>query len=173
MLDIIREGLLQIQPGMVIWTLITFGLMVFVLWKYVWRVILHALEARSARIASDLEHIRQEKEVADGLLEQRKKMLLKAKEESLSIVNRTKASTVEIKNNILTEAKKEAEKLLQKAQRDIEQLRHKALEEFKAELVNITFEMSRKFLLKKIDPREGERLMDKYLEEYLKNVKGN
>lgn len=171
MLDIIREGLLEIQPGMVIWTLITFGLMVFVLWKYVWRAILHALDARSARIANDLEHIRQEKEVADGLLEQRKKMLLKAKEESLSIVSRTKASTVEIKNNILTEAKREAEKLLQKAQRDIEQLRDKALEEFKGELVNITFEMSRKFLLKQIDPGEGERLMDKYLEEYLKHVK--
>ena len=171
MLDIIKEGLLQIQPGMVIWTLITFGLLVFVLWKYVWGVIIHALEARSARIANDLEQIKQEKEVADGLLEQRKKMLLKAKEESLEIVSRTKASTVDIKNNILLEAKKEAEKLLQKAQRDIEQLRDKALEEFKAELVEITFEMTKKFLNKEIDPQEGERLMDQYLEAYIKNVK--
>jgi F-type H+-transporting ATPase subunit b len=173
MLDIIKDGLLQIQPGLVIWTLITFGLLVFVLWKYVWGVILNALEARSAKIASDLEQIKQEKEVADGLLDQRKKMLLKAKEESLAIVSRTKASTVEIKNNILTEAKREAEKLLQKAQRDIDQLRHKALEEFKGELVDITFEMTRKFLHKEIDPKEGSRLMDKYLEEYLKNAKKN
>lgn len=173
MLDIIKDGLLQIQPGLVIWTLITFGLLVFVLWKYVWGVILSALEARSAKIASDLEQIKQEKEVADGLLDQRKKMLLKAKEESLAIVSRTKASTVEIKTNILTEAKREAEKLLQKAQRDIDQLRHKALEEFKGELVNITFEMTRKFLHKEIDPKEGARLMDKYLEEYLKNAKQN
>jgi len=173
MLDIIKDGLLKIQPGLVIWTLITFGLLVFVLWKYVWGVILNALEARSAKIASDLEQIKQEKEVADGLLDQRKKMLLKAKEESLAIVSRTKASTVEIKNNILTEAKREAEKLLQKAQRDIDQLRHKALEEFKGELVDITFEMTKKFLHKEIDPKEGARLMDKYLEEYLKNAKQN
>ena len=173
MLDIIKDGLLQIQPGLVIWTLITFGLLVFVLWKYVWGVILSALEARSAKIASDLEQIKQEKEVADGLLDQRKKMLLKAKEESLAIVSRTKASTVEIKTNILTEAKREAEKLLQKAQRDIDQLRHKALEEFKSELVDITFQMTKKFLHKEIDAKEGARLMDKYLEEYLKNVKEN
>ena len=171
MLDIVKEGLLQIQPGMVVWTMITFGLLVFVLWKYVWGVIIRALEARSARIANDLEQIKQEKDVADGLLDQRKKMLLKAKEESLEIVSRTKASTVDIKNNILLEAKREAEKLLQKAQRDIEQLRDKALEEFKADLVEITFEMTKKFLNKEIDPREGERLMDKYLEEYIKNVK--
>ncbi len=173
MLDILREGLLEIQPGLVIWTLITFGLLVFVLWRYVWGVILDALEARSSKIANDLEQIKQEKEVADGLLDQRKKMLLKAKEESLAIVSRTKASTVEIKNNILTEAKKEAEKLLRKAQKDIEQLRHKAMEEFKGELVNITFEMTRKFLQKEIDPREGERLMDDYLEEYIRHVKEN
>ena len=173
MSNIITEGLLQIQPGLVIWTLITFGLLVFVLWKYVWGVILNALEARSSKIANELEHIKQEREVADGLLDQRKKMLLKAKEESLAIVSRTKASTVEIKNNILTEAKKEAEKLLQKAQRDIDQLRHKALEEFKSELVFITFEMTKKFLHKEIDPQEGERLMNKYLDEYKRHVKQN
>ena len=173
MLDIIKDGLLQIQPGLVIWTVITFGLLVFVLWKYVWGVILDALEVRSAKIASELEHIKQEREVADGLLDQRKRMLLKAKEESLAIVSRTKASTVEIKNNILTEAKKEAEKLLQKAQKDIDQLRHKALEEFKSELVDITFEMTKKFLHKEIDPQEGKRLMDKYLDEYKKHVKHN
>jgi F-type H+-transporting ATPase subunit b len=173
MLDIIKEGLLEIQPGLVIWTLLTFGLLVFVLWKYVWGVILNVLEARSAKIASDLERIKQEKEVADGLLDQRKRMLLKAKEESLEIISRTKASTVEIKNNILTEAKKEAEKLLQKAQKDIDQLRHKALEEFKADLVNITFEMTKKFLQKEIDPKEGERLINQYLDEYVKNAKEN
>lgn len=171
MFDILKEGLLQVQPGMVIWTLITFGLLVFVLWKYVWGVILNALDARSLKIATELEQIAQEKDVADGLLDQRKKMLLNAKEQSLSIVNRTKASTVEIKNNILTEAKKEAEKLLQKAQRDIDQLRHKAMEEFKSDLLDITFEMTRKFLHKEIDPQEGEKLLDEYLEEYIKNVK--
>ena len=171
MFDILKDGLLQVQPGMVIWTLITFGVLVFVLWKYVWGVILDALDSRSQRIKGQLEQVAQEKEVADGLLEQRKKMLLNAKEESLKIVSRTKASTVEIKNNILTEAKKEAEKLLQKAQRDIEQLRHKALEEFKADLVDITFQMTNKFLHKNIDSKEGERLLDEYLEEYVKHVK--
>lgn len=171
MFDIVKEGLLQIQPGLMIWTLITFGLLVFVLWKYVWGVILDALDVRSAKISNDLEQAKQEKEVADGLLEQRKKMLLNAKEESLTIVSRTKASTVEIKNNILTEAKKEGEKLLQKAQKDIDQLRHKAIEEFKADLVDITFQMTNKFLNKQIDPQEGERLMDEYLEEYIKHAK--
>ncbi len=173
MLSILKEGLLQVQPGMVIWTLITFGMLVFVLWKYVWRIIINALDARSAKIAHDLEQIEQEKEVAEGLLNQRKKMLLKAKEESLDIVSRTKASTVEIKNNILTEAKKEAEKLLQKAQKDIDQLRYKAIQEFKTDLLDITFHMTKKFLQKEIDPHDGERLMDEYLEKYIKHVKEN
>jgi len=173
MFDILKEGLLQVQPGMVIWTLITFGLLVFVLWRYVWGVIINALDARSAGIAHNLEQIAQEMEVSEGLLEQRKKMLLKAKEESLEIVNRTKASTVEIKNNILTEAKKEAEKLLQKAQRDIDQLRYKAIQDFREDLLEITFNMTKKFLKKEIDPCEGERMMDEYLEEYLKHVKEN
>lgn len=171
MLDILREGLLQVQPGMVIWTMITFGFLVFVLWRYVWGVIIAAIDKRASKIAHELDHIAQEKEVAEGLLDQRKRMLLKAKEESLDIVNRTKASTVEIKNNILTEAKKEAEKLLQKAQRDIDQLRHKALQEFKNDLLNITFDMTKRFLRKEIDSQYGEALMEEYLEEYIRNVK--
>jgi F-type H+-transporting ATPase subunit b len=135
MFDILKEGLLQVEPGMVIWTLITFGLLVFVLWKYVWGVIVNALDARSAKIANDLSQGEKNRDAAEEILEQRNQMLLKAKEESLEIVSRSKATTVEIKNNILTEAKREAEKLLQKAQKDIDQLRHKAIEEFKADLL--------------------------------------
>ncbi|MGA1868206.1 MAG: F0F1 ATP synthase subunit B [bacterium] len=170
MLDFLKEGLLEIQPGMLVWTLITFGLVVFVLWKYVWNTILGAIDTRADKIIHELQRAEEEREVADGLLEENKRILLKAKEEAMEIVSKAKSRTVEIKDNTLNQTKKEAEQLVKKAYRDIEQIRRKELYNFKKELVEITFRITNKFVQKQIDISEGARLVDQYLEEYKENV---
>jgi len=170
MLDFIKEGLLQVQPGMLIWTLITFGLLVFVLWKYAWGAMLDAIDNRSEKIENDLAHAKHERIIADELLVERKKILMHAKEEAMDIISKTKSRSVEIKDNILNDTKKESEQLFNKAYRDIEQIRKKALYDFKKDIVDITFRISNKFVRKQIDYGEGARFIDHYLEKYKEDV---
>ena len=170
MLDFLKEGLLQVQPGMIIWTLITFGFVIFVLWKYVWDIIISAIDIRADKIIHELRRAEQEREVADGILEENKRILLKAKEQAMDIISEAKGRTVEIKDNTLNQTKKEAEQLVKKAYRDIAQIRRKELYNFKKELVDVTFRITNKFMRKQIDISEGARLVDQYLEEYKDDV---
>ena len=170
MLDFIKEGLLQVQPGMLIWTLITFALLVYVLWKYAWGIIIDALDKRSQKVEESIKHADHERKIADGLLAERQKILLNAKQEAMDIISKTKSRTVEIKDNILNDTKKESEQLFNKAYRDIEQIRRKALYDFKKDIVDVTFRITNKFVRKQIDYGEGARLIDHYLEKYKEDV---
>lgn len=166
MLSIFQEGLLKVEPGLFIWTLITFSLLVALLWKTVWGTILEALDNRATKIATDLDKAQKEREKVEQLLANRKETLLKAKEEALDIINKSKASAIEIKNKILTEAKLQAESLLKKAEMDIEQTQQKALDEFKKQIVEISFQLTHRYLRKDLDGSKGYEVFERYLAEY-------
>ena len=166
MLSILQDGLLKVEPGLFIWTVLTFGLLVALLWKLVWGKILDGLDHRASKIAGDLQYAQKEREKVDLLLANKEETLLKAKEEALDIINKSKASAIEIKNKILTEAKLQAESLLQKAEMDIEQTREKALDEFRKDIIDISFQLTNRFLKKDVDPEIGCAVLERYLAEY-------
>jgi len=166
MLSILQDGLLKVEPGLFIWTVLTFGLLVAVLWKAAWGKILQGLDIRATKISLDLEHAQKERERVDLLLANRKETLLKAKEEALEIINKSKASAIEIKNKILTEAKLQAESLLKKAEMDIDQTRQKVLQEFKKEIIDISFHLARRYLQRDLDGPKGYEIFEQYLAEY-------
>ncbi|MEW6379993.1 MAG: F0F1 ATP synthase subunit B [bacterium] len=169
MLSILQDGLLKVEPGLFIWTLLTFGLLVTVLWKMVWGRVLDGLDGRADKINDDIQYAKKEREKVDVLLANRKETLLKAKEEALDIINKSKASAIEIKNKILTEAKLQAEALLKKAEMDIEQTRAKALDEFKKDIIDISFQLTYRYLQRDLDGPKGYELLERYLTEYQQN----
>jgi F-type H+-transporting ATPase subunit b len=166
MLSILKDGLLKVEPGLFIWTLLTFGFLVAILWKLVWGKVLDGLDGRASKIADDLDYAKNEREKVDVLLANRKETLLKAKEEALDIINKSKASAIEIKNKILTEAKLQAEALLKKAEMDIEQTRARALNEFKKEIIEISFQLTYRYLHRDLDGPKGYEILEHYLTEY-------
>ncbi|MEW5801137.1 MAG: F0F1 ATP synthase subunit B [bacterium] len=166
MLSILQDGLLKVDPGLFIWTLLTFCLLVVLLWKLVWGKVLDGLDGRATKIAGDLDYAKKEREKVDLLLANRKETLLKAKEEALDIINKSKASAIEIKNKILTEAKLQAEALLKKAEMDIEQTRARALNEFKKEIIEISFHLTYRYLKRDMEGPKGYELLEHYLGEY-------
>ncbi len=166
MLSILQDGLLKVEPGLFIWTLLSFGLLVAVLWKTAWGKILAGLDNRASKISMDLDYAQNERKKVDILLANRQETLFKAKEDALDIVNKSKASAIEIKNKILTEAKLQAESLLSKAEMDIEQTRQKAFDEFKKEIIDISFKLTHRYLQKDLDGPKGQKVMERYLNEY-------
>ena len=46
--------MLEINPGLIIWTLVTFVLLVFTLGKFAWKPIVNALHEREQSIADSL-----------------------------------------------------------------------------------------------------------------------
>jgi len=50
-MEAIQEGLLKVEPGLLLWTIITFAVLVLILWKAAWKPVVEALDARAERFA--------------------------------------------------------------------------------------------------------------------------
>ncbi len=46
-MEVLKEGLLKVDPGLLLWTIITFVVLLLILWKAAWKPIVEALDARS------------------------------------------------------------------------------------------------------------------------------
>src|SRR3989449_6008579 len=75
-------GLLTVEGGLVIWTLVVFGLLLFILKRSAWPVLLQAVREREQRLERQLAEAAQAREEAARLLEQQKQALERADRKS-------------------------------------------------------------------------------------------
>ena len=72
MLKVIQEGLLRVEPGLLLWTIITFIVLLTILWKAAWKPVVEALDARAEKVRSDIENADRSRQQAEKLLAQHK-----------------------------------------------------------------------------------------------------
>src|SRR5881396_884320 len=82
---------LTVDGGLVIWTLVVFGLLLFILRRSAWPVLLNAVREREQRLERQLAEAAQAREEAARLLEQQKQALERARGEAQEIVTKAKA----------------------------------------------------------------------------------
>src|SRR2546429_9571248 len=83
-------GLLTVEGGLVIWTLVVFGLLLLILKRSAWPVLLQAVREREQRLERQLAEAAQAREGAARLLEQQKKALGRARAEAQENVTKAK-----------------------------------------------------------------------------------
>ena len=101
-------NLLAVNPGLMIWTLITFLIVLTILWFFAWKPIATALDSRSDKIESDLQKSQELREEAEQLLADYKAKLDSAKEEAAQLIEQARKTAEEQKTRSL---KKQESKL--------------------------------------------------------------
>jgi F-type H+-transporting ATPase subunit b len=76
----------QAEPGLMIWTAISFIILLVLLWKVTYKPITKALKNREDSIRDSLEEAKKTRETAESLLEDYKKQLAQAREEAQKIL---------------------------------------------------------------------------------------
>ena len=82
---VIKEGLLKVDPGLFLWTVITFAVLVLLLWKTAWRPIVDALDARAEKVRGDIENAEMRVE-AEKVLSVHRQEMAKAKDDAADIL---------------------------------------------------------------------------------------
>ena len=103
-----------------IWTLILFGITLFVLWKYAFPRIGEALEKRANAIRENIEAAEKQREEADELLAEYRQRLKEAREQAEDIVARARKASEAAVAEATAEGKAKREELVAAARRDIE-----------------------------------------------------
>jgi F-type H+-transporting ATPase subunit b len=158
--------LLTPDPGLVFWTTLTFGILVFVLRKYAWGPILNALKIREETIALSLESAERAKAEIETLAKVRQETMDAAKNERDELLKETRELKEQIVNEARQHAKFEADKLIVSARKQIEAEKNAAVRELKTQVAELSVEIAGLILESELksDAKQKE-LIDKYMEK--------
>jgi F-type H+-transporting ATPase subunit b len=152
----------SINTGMIFWTLIVFGLLVAILWRYGWPALLKSVEERERRIAKQLAD-EQANALAARLLEQHKQALDKARTEAQDILTTAKSVAQKEREQLLAKTREEQEALLERARREIGAEKEKAILELRREAVDLSIAAASKLVESNLDTDANRRLVLDYL----------
>jgi F-type H+-transporting ATPase subunit b len=151
--------------GLMIWTLVVFGLTLFFLWKVAFPRIAEALDKRQRAIEESIdaaEHTRQE---ADALLAEYRERLSDARGQADEIVARARRTAEASESEILAEARTKREEMMAQTRRDIEQETRRAIQQIRAEVADLTVLATEKVTRKSLDSEDQRRLVEQALAE--------
>lgn len=161
-----NNPLVQLDPGLFVWTILTFLLLVFVLAKFAWKPLLKMLQDREDMIRSSLENAEKAKSELERLNEESEAIMAKARSEAQSILADGKAAAEKVKDGIIAKSKEQASKIREDAGNQIQVEKDKAISEIKEEVVNLTLSVAEKLIQKNLSDADNKSL----IEESLKKV---
>lgn len=152
-----------INPGLIIWTLVVFGILMALLWKYGWPSLLKTVEEREARIAKQLADAEKANAESAKLLEQHRQALATARSEAQDLMAKAKVVAQKEREQLLAKTREEQEQLLERARREIEAEKEKAILALRREAVDLSIAAASKLVEANLDSDANRRLVLEYL----------
>jgi F-type H+-transporting ATPase subunit b len=159
------NGLIQVVPGLMIWTLICFAITFFVLRKYAFGPIQRAIDERRERIRKAVEEADNARTEARELLEQHRAMIAQAKGEAAEILAEArKVGDAQIAR-VKEESEAERQRRLEETKRQIEAETKRSLDLIRSEVADLTLEATARVTGKVLDAEDQRRLIDEAIAE--------
>jgi F-type H+-transporting ATPase subunit b len=160
-------GSFLVSPGLglMIWTLVLFGLVMYVLSKTAFPKIGEALEKRANAIRDNIEASEKTREEADELLAEYRERLKEAREQADDILARARKSADAAEKSAVDEGKVKREELVAAARKDIETETRRSLETIRKEVADLTVLATEKVTRKSLDSDDQRRLVEEALSE--------
>lgn len=162
-------SLIDVNPGLIFWTVITFVLLLVLLRKIAWKPILTALDQREAAIKESLDQAEKAKNEAQQILYENQASLSKAAEESKKIVEQGRLYAEKLKDQMLKESKEQAQKIIDEASAEIQRKKDEAFGELKTQVADLVIQAAEKVLGETVDKNLHKKIADKYINEITKN----
>jgi F-type H+-transporting ATPase subunit b len=162
-----ESGNFLVSPelGLMIWTLLAFGITLYLLNKLAFPRIAEALDKRRKAIEDSIEHAEQAKREADELLEEYRARLREAREQAEDITVRARKAADTLGDEAKAQATQQREELMERTRRDIEAETKRALDEIRKEVANLTVIATEKVTRKSLTPEDHRRLIEEALGE--------
>ncbi len=160
-----NNPLVQPDPGLFIWTIVTFLVLLALLAKFAWRPLLEALENRQDRIRKSLEDAERARQELERLQQESAKIMQQARIEAESIVTQTRTDAARLREELKQKAKEEADNILRNAQQQIQLQTRQAIQQIRHEVADIAVMLASKLLERNLAKEDNARLIDDTLKQ--------
>ncbi len=164
-----EKHMLDINPGLIIWTMITFVLVAVVLGKFAWKPILQALHSREQEIADALKKAEEAKKDAERMIQENKIAMDKASNETSRLIAEGRAMAEQLKNDIVAKANDSAKKMMEQAKDEIAREKDAAMQQLRNEVAELSVSVAEKILDESLDGAKQKKMVDKVLQQLQNN----
>jgi F-type H+-transporting ATPase subunit b len=151
------------EPGLIIWTLISFFILLILLKKVAYPQILKAMKNREDTIRQQLEEAQKTRKEAETLLEDYKRQLAEARFEAQKVINEGKELGENMRKEVIQKAQEESNQIVKRAQEEIELQKQKALLELQERIADLSIMVASKVINKTLNPEDHRRLVEEYI----------
>ena len=154
------NALIQVTPGLMIWTVVCFLITLFVLKRYAFGPVQKMIDERRERIRQSLEEADHAREEARKLLEEHRKLIASAQSDAEEILSEARRIGEANERRMREELEADRQRRLEETKRQIEAETQRALEQIRAEVASLTLIATTNVTGKVLDSDDQRRLID-------------
>jgi len=162
----VDNPLVQVSPGLAIWTILTFLVLLFLLKKYAWGPLLKALEERRAAIEKSVEDAKKATAALQQMQEESARHLALARAEAAGIVTRSRADSDRFREEMRQKAHEESAAIVKNAQKEIQLETQRAMAQIRTEAVDLSLAIASKLLRRNVSATDNETLIKEALGQF-------
>jgi F-type H+-transporting ATPase subunit b len=152
--------LIQVKPGLMIWTIICFAIAFYVLRRYAFGPIQSAIDERRQRIRRSLEEADKARDEARRLLEEHRALIGQARGQAEEILSETRKVAESMAQRVREETDADRQRRLEETKRQIEAETQRALQRIRVEVAELTLIATSKVTGKVLDDSDHRRLIE-------------
>ena len=162
--------LLLPKLGLIFWTLIAFGITLWILRKFAWKPILKSLDDREKNISDSIMSAENVRKEMSELKSENEALLALAREERATMMREAKETRDKIIQDAKEQARAETNKIVADAQSVINQQKMAAITDLKNQVGNLVIEVSEKVIRRELSSKEEQ---EKYIKQLSQNIELN
>jgi F-type H+-transporting ATPase subunit b len=151
--------LVQTDPGLFIWTLLTFLVLVGLLARFAWRPLMGALDRRRQMVEKSVEDARQARVELERAQQETAKILASARVEAEAIISRSRAAADKLRAEMREQAMADAAAIQRNAERQIQLETNRAVEQIRREAIDLSLAVAGKILGRAVSKEDNEALI--------------
>ncbi len=162
---ILAAGLMDLKPGLTLWTAITFLVLLVVLSRFAWGPIVKMLDERERTIRGAIDQAKKERAEAEKLLAEQKESLAVARREAAELAKKGQQEVEALRGELTARAKKEADDLVASARQQIQEERAKAVAELKSQVADLAIDAAARLIQANLDEKAQRALVEEYIKQ--------
>jgi len=156
-------GPLSVEPGLMIWTVFVFLLLLLILRKFAYPALLGAVEARERALQEQLDAAARNRAESEALLAEHKKLLAEARTQAHALLVEARTTAEKERALAMEKTLQEQQQLLERARREIVDERDRAIAELRREAVELSLAAASKLIGERLTSETDRKLVQDYL----------
>lgn len=156
-------NLLAPNPGVMVWTLIIFLILMFVLSKFAFKPLFAAVEAREKALEDAIAGAQRDRAEAEQLLSQQRAQLEAARTEAQGIIADSRAVSEKMRGDLLAATKQQQEEMIEQARRAIESEKVDAIASLRREAIDLAIAGASRVIEKNLDSAGNRQIVESFL----------